>query len=232
MIHWVALGAGVVGLLALSKKSSGGGGEAIIDRRSKARLTPKAKRSTTTRPAEQVMGLTLHQMGFDRGNEPAKYNAVTAHYIVLRDGKVYQLHDHTERLPASSGLNKGTVSVEFAGNLPARARATDKAAFFKPDKYGMDQLTPEQVAGGRALVKHLVDTSNITHIYAHRQGGRKRENCPGPDVWREIGAWAVQQYGLQFEGPGWTEFYSDKYNTGLPIPEAWWQPPTSEEVIA
>ena len=230
MIGWAAVGvAGLLSLLALSSGKSSD--QVIIDRRSKARLTPDAKKHTTVRPAGQVMGLTLHQMGFDRGNDPASYNKVTAHFIVLRDGKVYQLHDITQRLPASSGLNRGTVAVEFAGNLPSRARSTDKKAFFEPDKFGMDQLTPEQVAGGRALVKHLVETSAITHIYAHRQGGRKRENCPGPDVWREVGAWAVQQYGLQSEGPGWKGAYADKYNAGQPIPEAWWLPPTNEEDV-
>jgi hypothetical protein len=90
----------------------------------------------------------------------------------------------------------------------------------------MDQLTPEQIAGGRALVDHLVKQSKITHIYAHRQGGQNRENCPGPDIWREVGAWAVNQYGLKWGGPGWAVDAGKIH--GLPIPDHWWQPPKSE----
>lgn len=231
MFGWLAVGAtaSVLGLLALAKKPAKGS-DGIIDYRSKARLTEKAKKHTTKRSEDKVFALVLHQMGFNRGDSPSKYRKVTAHYVIPPDGNVYQLHDHTQRLPASTGLNEGSVSVEFAGNFPSRAKSTHKLAFVNPDKFGMDQLTPEQIAGGRMLVDHLVKKHKITHIYAHRQGGPKRENCPGPDIWREIGAWAVNQYDLKWGGPGWA-VNAGKIK-GLPIPEEWWQPPKSSSEVA
>src|SRR5574338_637521 len=231
MLGWAAAAtAGALGLLFFSRRGGGGQAGSVIDYRAKARLTAKAREHTTKRPADQVFALVLHQMGFDRGNDPAKYAKVTAHYVVPRDGKVYQLHDHTERLPASSGLNSGSVSVEFAGNLPSKPGSTDPRAFFKPDKFGMDQLTPEQIAGGRMLVDHLVRTAGITHIYAHRQGGQKRENCPGPDIWREIGGYGVERHGLKWGGPGWAVDTGSLH--GLPIPDEWWQPPQRGSNVA
>jgi N-acetylmuramoyl-L-alanine amidase len=228
MIVWVSITAIGLALLAASGSSRPASSVAwkIVDRRKQARLTADAKKHTSTRKASDVFALVLHQMGFDRGNDPRKYDKVTAHYIVLQDGGTYQLHDHTIRLPASSGLNAGSVSVEFAGNLPSRARSTNPKAFWSPDTKGMDQLTPQQSEAGRALLHHLVHNHGFTHVYAHRQGGQKRENCPGPDVWREVGAWGVQQFGLSWGGEGWAVDAGKIH--GLPIPAAWWDPPPSE----
>ncbi|MCH9686028.1 MAG: N-acetylmuramoyl-L-alanine amidase [Deltaproteobacteria bacterium] len=218
-VPWtVAAGVGV-GILALAGSARAqperpGGG--IIDRRAHAELTDKAARNTRTRPVEDVYALVLHQMGFSRGSAPSRYDRVTAHYLVLPDGGVYQLHDHAARLPAASGLNTGSVSVEFAGNLPSRARSTNPSHFWSPDTHGMNQLTRAQVAGGRMLVDTLHRQGWLTHILAHRQGGPGRGLDPGPDIWREVGAWAVQQYGLDWGGP---EF---AVSGGSPIPAHWW----------
>ncbi len=220
-IPWtVAAGVGV-GLLALAGKAQAQAqpqqrGTGIVDRRAHAELTDKAEQHTRTRPAEDVYALVLHQMGFSRGSDPPRYDRVTAHYLVLPDGGVYQLHDHATRLPAASGLNAGSVSVEFAGNLPSRARSTNPKHFWSPETHGKDQLTAAQVAGGRMLVDTLYRQGWLTHILAHRQGGPGRGLDPGPDIWREVGAWAVRQYGLDWGGP---EF---AVNGGSPIPGHWW----------
>ena len=160
--------------------------------------------------------MVLHQMGFARKGGPERYDGVTAHYLVLPDGTVVWLHDHTTRLPAAGGLNEGSVSVEFAGNFPSRARSTDPRHFRNPQVKGMDQLTDAQVAGGRGLVTMLHDQGWLTHILAHRQGGPERQNDPGPDVWREVGAWAVRKYGLDWGGKDFA------VNGGLPLPDHWW----------
>ncbi|MCX4239169.1 N-acetylmuramoyl-L-alanine amidase [Paraliomyxa miuraensis] len=212
----------VVGLgalwLTLSKRSGSNlpGGGKIVDRRKHARLTDDAASHTRTRKASDVRALVLHQMGFSRGNDPKRYDGVTAHYVVLPDGGIYWLHDHTTRLPASGGLNSESVAVEFAGNLPSRAGSTNPDAFWGADKFGMDQLEPAQIEGGRALVDALRRQGWLTHIYAHRQGGPNRENDPGPDVWREVGMWAIRKYGLQWGGEGFA------VNKGKPIPAHWW----------
>lgn len=213
---------GVGILLALLRRASDRSnlpnGGRIVDRRRFARLDEDAAEHTRTRDASEVYALVLHQMGFSRGGDPRRYDGVTAHYLVLPDGGIYWLHDHTTRLPAASGLNSGSVSVEFAGNLPSVARSTNPKAFWSPETHGMDQLTAEQITAGRALVDALYGQGWLTHVLAHRQGGPNRENDPGPDVWREIGAWAVRERGLAWGGEAFA------VNRGLPIPKDWWGP--------
>lgn len=188
----------------------------IIDRRKFAELSDKAKPHTRQRNAADVYALVLHQMGFSRGNDPDRYDGVTAHYIILSDGGLYQLHDHSVRLPAANGFNSRSLSVEFAGNFPSRPRSTNPKHFWSPDTHGMDQLTPAQVASGRWMIDRFVCEGWLTHVLAHRQSGKHRQNDPGPDVWREVGAWAVRQYGLEWGGDGFS------IGDGQAIPPKWW----------
>lgn len=210
----IVVGAGALALWTAKPAVRLPNGGKIVDRRQHAWLKDDAKRHTTTRKAENVHALVLHQMGFSRGNDPSKYDGVTAHYVILPDGGIYWLHDHTTRLPAAGGLNSESVSVEFAGNFPSRARCTNDACFWRPDKFGADQLTPEQAEAGRRLIDAL-RKQGVTHIYAHRQSGPKRENDPGPDVWREVAVWAINKRGIVAE-PTFTT------NKGKPIPDHWW----------
>jgi hypothetical protein len=61
----------------------------------------------------------------------------------------------------------------------------------------------------------------LTHVLAHRQSSATRENDPGPDIWSQVGQWAVDTLGLKDGGPGF------KIGSGNPIPEAWrkWKSP-------
>lgn len=219
-VPWVVAagaGAGVLAWAGATMAQSGAPEESgIVDRRAFARLSADAAEHTRGRSDSDVYALVLHQMGFSRGNDPARYDRVTAHYVVLPDGGVYWLHEHATRLPAAGGLNEGSVSVEFAGNLPSRAGSRDSAHFWRPESFGMDQLTDAQVLAGRGLVAEFVRQGWLTHVLAHRQGGPNRQNDPGPDVWREVGAWAVRRFGLSWGGEGFS------VNRGKPIPNLWW----------
>ena len=176
--------------------------------------------------------IVLHQMGFSRGNDPYKYRKVTAHYIITPDGTIAQLHPVTAYLYAANGFNEGGISIEFAGNFPAVSQSTDPDHFYKPfdwvdeegktrKGFGMDQLTPAQVMAGRWLVEYLHDVvlpdinTDLTVMLAHRQSGQERQNDPGPDVWANVGQWAVDNLGLSDGGPG---FY---VQNGNPIKESW-----------
>lgn len=55
----------------------------------------------------------------------------------------------------------------------------------------------------------------LTHVLAHRQSSAARENDPGPDLWRGVGQWAVENRGLNDGGPKF------KVGDGNPIPDAW-----------
>lgn len=173
-------------------------GFALKDRR-------KGRRDPAT-----VKALVLHQMAFSRGNNPDRYNGVTAHYAILPNGRILQLHPISALLWASNGFNRKSVAVEFAGNLP-----NIKGKCWEPGKFGCHKLTQEQIEAGRYLVKSLKDRIGLTHIFAHRQALASRENCPGPDIWYNVGQWALNNLGLSDGGARY------KIGTGNPIPDAW-----------
>lgn len=172
-------------------------------------LTPKSKRIRHRDP-KTVYALVLHQMAFSRGSENHKYDRVTAHYAILPDGKILQLHPVSAYLYASNGFNRGSVAVEFAGNFP-----NTRGSCWKKEKYGCHTLTQAQIDAGRYLVRHLISSIGLTHILAHRQSSGSRENDPGPDIWYHVGQWGVDKYGLKDGGPGF------KIGSGKPIPSAW-----------
>lgn len=172
-------------------------------------LSPEDKRKGQRKPGS-VYALVLHQMAFSRGNDPRKYDRVTAHFTILPDGKITQLHPVSSLLWASNGFNKGSVAVEFAGNFPnTRGRCWQAA------RYGCHRLTPAQIEAGRYLIRYLMRTMGLTHVLAHRQSSGTRENDPGPDIWYHVGQWAIDTLGLKDGGPGF------KVGSGKPIPTDW-----------
>ena len=172
-------------------------------------FTPKDRRKGV-RDIKKVYALVLHQMAFNRGNDPKRYDTVIAHFAILPNGKITQLHPENALLWASNGFNAGSVAVEFAGNFP-----NTKGKCWDAGQYGCHKLTPEQIEAGRYLVEYLIKKIGLTHILAHRQSYVTRENDPGPDIWYNIGQWAVEKHGLKDGGPGF------KIGSGNPIPDAW-----------
>jgi outer membrane protein OmpA-like peptidoglycan-associated protein len=182
------------------------GGRRIQDRTG---LTPRDIRKAV-RDMRKVYALVLHQMAFSRGNNNARYDTATAHFAILPDGQILQLHPLNALLWASNGFNSGSVAVEFVGNFP-----NTKGKCWSPKKFGCHRVTPEQIEAGRYLVDHLIATMALTHILAHRQSSATRENDPGPDIWYHVGQWAIENRGLKDGGLGF------KVGGGNPIPDAW-----------
>ncbi len=186
------------------------------DRRAQARLSKKAAPHTRKRKAhEKVTGVVLHQMAFSRGNDPSRYDSVTAHYKILPDGRIVWSHDHDVRLPAANRFNGYTVSVEFAGNLPKREGSRDPRDFWSPAKFGMNNLTRAQVLSGRWLMRFLRDTYGITGVFGHVQSEAGKGNDPGPAIWRNIATYAKRQLGMSDGGPGF------HISGGRAIPSHW-----------
>jgi N-acetylmuramoyl-L-alanine amidase-like protein len=213
----------------------------IIDLTAKA---DKSKRYKIREP-QKVYALVLHQMAccFNVGNPLTRYpKKMASHFVILPKGQILQLHPIQALTAASNGFNHGSVAVEFAGNFPnsngrwwidqkdinaireklrnqnvpapqieSRVRAYIKA--------NQNQVTPEQIAAGRYLVRYLMRVmapgKGLTHILAHRQSYSSRENDPGPDIWYHVGQWAVDNFGLKDGGPGF------KVDSGNPIPDLW-----------
>ncbi|EDM79630.1 N-acetylmuramoyl-L-alanine amidase, family 2 [Plesiocystis pacifica SIR-1] len=169
-------------------------------------LAPGGKRSKRTRAIDAVV---LHQMSFSRGNDPRRYLKVTAHFIIVPDGTIAQLHPMSARLSASDGFNGRSVAIEFAGNL-----RSVKGGWYRPEDYGRDVLTAAQVLAGRGLLRQL-RSAGIRHVYAHRQSSPKRGNDPGPEIWSTVGQWGVDVLGLDDGGEGYA------IEAGTPIPDTW-----------
>jgi N-acetyl-anhydromuramyl-L-alanine amidase AmpD len=167
---------------------------------------PANKRSPRT---ETVDAVVLHQMGLSRGNDLHRYRLVTAHFVILPDGHIAQLHPTSARLSASHCFNGRSVAIEFAGNL----RSADNR-WWKPETYGRDTLTAAQIESGRKLLR-VLESQGVRFVYAHRQSYSQRGNDPGPDIWASVGQWAIDTLGMSDGGPGYVE------GTGQPIPDEW-----------
>ncbi len=90
------------------------GGSRIQDRT--ALTSPKLRHGT--RDMRKVYALVLHQMAFSRGSVNTRYDTVPAHFAILPDGQILQLHPLSALLWTSNNFNAGSVGVEFAGNFP------------------------------------------------------------------------------------------------------------------
>jgi hypothetical protein len=167
---------------------------------------PVSKRSRRIKPVDAVV---LHQMGLSRGNNLPRYLKVTAHFVILPDGSVAQLHPTSARLNASNDFNDRSVAIEFAGNL----RST-RGLWWRPDRYGRDTLTAMQVESGRKLLREL-GRQGVRFVYAHRQSFIERGNDPGPEIWASVGQWAINTLGMSDGGPGFV------LGSGQPIPDEW-----------
>lgn len=162
------------------------------------------------RPLSDVWALVLHQTAFSRGNDPALYNRTKAHFLIVPDGTVVQLHPMTNVVWASHGFNNHSVAVEIVGNF-----RSDRHKYYKPHKYGQHDLTVEQAIGGFRLIEYLIKEAGIRNVLTHRQASNNKSNCPGPDIWCNIGERAIERYDI---GDGGPQF---KVGTGKPIPDSW-----------
>ncbi len=187
----------------------------IVDRTA---FTDK-KHRIMTRASAAIDTVVLHQLSYSRGGVVSAYDTVVAHFVVLLEGIILKLHPIDAYLAASSALNDYSVSIEFAGNLP------NENNYYWPGNSGRHVPTAEQIAAGRDLVRLLNEQYGIGYIHAHRQGegvvngvGHDRTNCPGPDIWYQIGEWAVAELGMDDGGKDFKE------GRGLTIPDAWRKP--------
>ena len=183
----------------------------VIDLTAKA--DPKVRKGL--RDPVKVDTLVLHQMACCvRRKDPLRsYLSIASHFVILADGRILQLHPINRNVWASHGFNGTSVAVEFAGNFP-----DTRGKWWRGETFGRDRPTVAQFEAGRALVLHLKNTMGLRRVVTHRQSYGTKENDPGPDIWREVGQWAVDRLGLSDGGPGY------KIGKGSPIPASWRKP--------
>jgi hypothetical protein len=156
------------------------------------------------------IGVTLHATGFSRGDRDNAYDRVHAHYVITPGGKILWLHPHDVRVRNAFDYRR-SIQIEMVGNF-----RSSRGKSYKPEKFGTHDLTPEQARAGRFLLDYLRNSGAIEgqgEVTAHRQSNRQRGNDPGPEVWREIGQWAIDERG-------WTLGPTIK-NKGKGIPDSW-----------
>jgi hypothetical protein len=167
------------------------------------------------RTLEETTAVVLHQTGFF-GWKPDNSNwaKIHAHFVVRRNGQVCILYDPEVRMTTgSNAANRFAVTIEHEGNYP-----NSSGNFYKPEKFGRSYLAdaPNQIAASRRLLEILHGLCpKMSAVFAHCQWSDNRQNCCGPDLWREIGQWAVDNLAMTDGGPGW------KWGSGQPIPNSW-----------
>jgi len=174
----------------------------------------KRDKNLSPRKLAAINAIVLHHMAYNIGNNVDLYKQVGAHYIVTSDGQIAQLYNDLDFLNASNNFNPRSIAIEFAGNF-----SNERYHWWKnrgvqiPDRC---YLTPAQIGAGRCLLTTLkARIPGIQYLYAHRQSSQDREGDPGPDVWYNIGEWALNKLNLTDRRPRSYE------GTGQPIPGTW-----------
>ena len=187
----------------------------IVDRTSEsARHThnlmtvPIISRHGTHRPLNAINAVMLHQMNFDRGNDPTLYDRVICHYAVLRDGTVLHLRPLEALLNDSAAYR--SVHIEFASCESGQLANMEE---LESGRAGAKTPTWEQMEAGRLLIRDLWSRFGIRFVYGHRQHSLlHRGNCPGPHIWYNVGHWATYSLGMSTGG------------APEPIPDGWLNP--------
>ena len=180
-------------------------------------LTDRAPQSYVMRPRRiaEIRAVVLHQTGFDTWRESnPMWAKVRAHFVVHRSGLVSQLHPITARMRFGCGRgNAWAINIEHEGNYPLGWDEDGEDVYYRPEKFGRSRIedAPEQITAGRALLAYLHEQIPSLMVGAHRQVDDLKGGCCGPDIWREIGQFAIDSLGMA-EMP---------VAGGLPIPDRW-----------
>jgi hypothetical protein len=195
----------------------------LVDRRQCAKLDL----DRGSRPITEVKGACLHQTAcyLSASKDPARCDAIGAHFVVYPDGTVYWLHDVTRKIVHGNEWNSQTYGIEIDG-LFAGVEGDPKTVWDNPKTPYVEKagsLTPEQVEAVKQLLRWQDaelrrQGGHQRLIVAHRQASGMRRNDPGSKVWKEIALPMLQELGLSDGGPGFALVNQDG---GYPIPESW-----------
>jgi N-acetyl-anhydromuramyl-L-alanine amidase AmpD len=189
------VGLGVLGLPRIAAAQLCPKGAPIVDQTA---LSDHSLRGKKLRDVGSLTAAVLHQMGFHRGNDATKYKNVKAHFVILPNGTIVQNHGIEFYLPASDGISQLGVAIEFAGNFQSVRKK-----WYHGSTKAEHHPTAQQYESGRCLLFHLrAKMPKLTHVLAHRQSGSQRHNDPGPEVWCNVGEWALKYMHLKDGGPG------------------------------
>lgn len=168
------------------------------------------------RDPKNIKGIVLHQTGFNWDDNNPNWNKTNTHFVITKAGKILVIHDPTWRLTHSSeDANEQYIAIEHEGNYKSVNQLC-----YASEKFGCDdQPTKEQIAASRSLIKNLkLSYPNLKEVTAHIQWQDGKGNCPGPQIWYNIGEWSKKNLKLTDNGPNWSD------DRGAPIPLKWRSP--------
>lgn len=151
------------------------------------------ERQRSTIPTRHITRIVLHQTAghaFTASDLPGaetdgdihshhRVDEIIAHFIVMQDGTVVYTHDVAFGLNDAGGAHG--IDIEFAGHFAGDTR------------HATARLSEDAILAGRALIYCLteqIDTISTIHPHGQFQAN-KRRSCPGPDVWVNVGLWAI-----------------------------------------
>lgn len=156
-----------------------------------------------TRDPDEVDTVWFHQTGTASGLLDATLVRTRAHALVLEAGEALQLHPWLARMRYGSGSrgNPRGINIEHRANLPGRYHRGE-GRWWRPDLVPPERWCPDerraQVLASRALLRVLrAELPALRFVGAHRQVEAAKAGCPGPDLWREVGEWAIREIGLE-----------------------------------
>jgi hypothetical protein len=187
---------------------------------------PGLSKSQLRRPWPQITGITLHQTACLIGERDGIWAGVHAHLGITRAGKIVHLYDFADRVNHGHSFNAGDVGIEIDGHFAGVEG--DIRTYWRPagDPGRMPLVaTEDQILAARSAVRAIVEAvagqgGEVRFIHAHRQSSNQRQSDPGSQIWRDVGLWAQDEFGLSDGGPGFV-LPGDGGVPGLPIPEAW-----------
>ena len=160
-----------------------------------------------TRNLKTIDSLVLHSTSVLRkkANDITEYFKISVHFIIVPDGTIYRLYDDEVRCNGSHGFNDRSVAVEFEGKFRSDS---------KNGEIGKEKPTQAQLKSGRKLIVYLKNKlPNFKYVLAHSQSSNK--DCPGPEIWYNVGEWAIQN-GLCL-----TSGRMETAGSGTTIPDSW-----------
>ena len=193
-------------MVAATRSTTWGGTDIVVGRRRPADITAIVLHQTTGHTF--LSGLPARRL---REHKEAFHTVdqIRANFVILLDGTVFYTHDVEQRVDSVGGLAGPGIDVEFACDLPFD---------LEPPSDPARRLTPAAICAGRDLILALRSRlSSIHSIHPHGQvqmanmdgqrcGGTtgvtcgKFDSCPGPDIWVNVGRWAVR-FGLLLSTP-------------------------------
>jgi N-acetylmuramoyl-L-alanine amidase len=177
---------------------------------SHARSAGSARRRGDRAPSE-ITTIVLHQTAgprfismlvpFDDDDVHHDHviDRIAAHFAVTTDGAAMYLHD-VEFVMSNAGGRHG-IDIEICGS------------FGNAEVPGGERVSLPAIRACRRLIADLVSAMpSISRIHPHgqvqrlaadsdRDHGDKYDSCCGPDVWVNIGQWAVDNLSLRCDAP-------------------------------